>query len=221
MTYVIKYEKRIIMKPKKENKYCNIVSKKDSIIQQINTYKGQNMVETGDFVKKGEILISGDITFNNETKSSVCADGKVYGNTWYNINIKYPVYRYKKIYTGKKSYNLLIENKNQNHYVFNIHFKNYKNKRKVFLKFKGFKIYLVKHREYTLEKYRLSKKEILRKAFLTSKKNLLTKIGNDIRIIDKKVLQCNQYNSIMDITIFYSINELVSSQEIKNDYKKE
>lgn len=39
--------------------YCNIVAACDGYIEKINTYRGLALVEEGDYVKKGDVLISG------------------------------------------------------------------------------------------------------------------------------------------------------------------
>ena len=109
MVYIVRIEKRIITKEKRKDYYCDIISTKDAIIRSIESFNGQNRLYVNDYVLKGETIISGDIISNEEVKSKVCADGTVIGNTWYNVNIKYPRYHMKKIYTKKKSYNIAVD----------------------------------------------------------------------------------------------------------------
>ena len=47
---------------------CNIIASKSGIIDHIEAYQGQNIVDIGDFVKKGQLLVSGileDTSLNN------------------------------------------------------------------------------------------------------------------------------------------------------------
>lgn len=62
----------------------NIVSSKDGIITKVLAYKGQPVVKSGDYVKKGTILISGVITDANDSPQEyVNSMGEVYAKTWY------------------------------------------------------------------------------------------------------------------------------------------
>lgn len=51
----------------KEKKPCNLVADVDCYIERVYTLRGVSMVETGDFVKKGGILISGKIPLEKTT----------------------------------------------------------------------------------------------------------------------------------------------------------
>ena len=71
---------------KKNNKNCHIVALRDGVITSIKVNTGQRNVELQELVHKGDILISGDIMFNEEIKKQVCASGEILANTWYKIN---------------------------------------------------------------------------------------------------------------------------------------
>ena len=61
MKYIIRCEERKIKKINKESGYRNIVAKKDAYITKIISTKGVNLVRSGEYVKKGDVLISGEI----------------------------------------------------------------------------------------------------------------------------------------------------------------
>ncbi len=76
--------------PEEQDKsfYCDIIACKDCYIEQILPYKGENLVFKDDFVRKGDILISGTIPYESTTYESelegeqeyyVHAEGKVIG----------------------------------------------------------------------------------------------------------------------------------------------
>lgn len=65
-------------------KPANIIANRDGIVTKILSYKGQPMVQTGDYVKKGQILISGIITDNTNVPSKIVhAMGIISAKTWY------------------------------------------------------------------------------------------------------------------------------------------
>ena len=102
---------------------CNIVAKKDGLILNIITSAGTPKVKINDVVKKGDILVSGEILIENNNSESnepsfdyVHADAKVIAKTYYQINFKIPYEYVLKKYTGKtqKNYSVAINNKKIN-----------------------------------------------------------------------------------------------------------
>ncbi|MGM9567691.1 MAG: sporulation protein YqfD [Clostridia bacterium] len=65
----------------------HIVASSDGVIRQVLVLKGQKQVEAGDTVKKGDILISGYLTYEEEGKEPVydetAAKGVVTASVWY------------------------------------------------------------------------------------------------------------------------------------------
>ena len=112
MKYIIHVEERILNNEKAKSTYCNIIAKRDGIIRSVRINKGVPLVKMGQSIKKDDILISGDIFLNEEIVSNVCAQGMVYGEVWYTLNIDMPLYYEKVSKTGKKRYNIMIEHNN-------------------------------------------------------------------------------------------------------------
>ena len=222
MVYIVRIEKRIITKEKRKDYYCDIISTKDAIIRSIESFNGQNRLYVNDYVLKGETIISGDIISNEEVKSKVCADGTVIGNTWYNVNIKYPRYHMKKIYTKKKSYNIGFSYNNKSiKSVFKVHYKKYDLNNKLIIKIGKLKIYKQVSLEYKIKRVKSSIKRSKDEALNLANKRLIESLKSKPRIISRKVLQSYEYNSIINMDIFYSVDEVISKQQIKDVNKKE
>ncbi len=58
------------------SKPCNLVAEQDCYIEKIYTYKGRSHVGEGDFVKKGEILISGTVPIEHPSYPVEQIDGE-------------------------------------------------------------------------------------------------------------------------------------------------
>lgn len=78
------------------NTPADIIAAKEGIILKVTALKGQPAVQSGDFVKKDQVLISGTLTSNeNAALGFVHAKGTIYAKTWYesikevSINYKY------------------------------------------------------------------------------------------------------------------------------------
>lgn len=119
--YTIRVEERIINHKPKDNKIYNIVASKNAVIKNIYAESGEKIRSINTYVKKGDIIISSDITLPNNEKISKTASGKVQGEVWYNINIEYP-YQYHEIkYTGNKKKVLVLNLLNKRISFFDFH----------------------------------------------------------------------------------------------------
>lgn len=205
MKYIIRCEERKIKDITEEKGYRNIIASKDAYITKIISTKGENLVRSGEYVKKGDILISGEIKLYDEVKGDTLATGSVYGNVWYNVSLEIPKEENRKEYTGKERYNLNINNK-----IF------LKNKYKYFsqdnireIKILGLKIKIYKEKEYIYRKYILSDEEI--DNIVNNK--IKEKFSNIGSIISQKVLKKEVFNSTIDYRVFVICNELINEYQ--------
>lgn len=91
---------------------CNIVSDKDGIVHKILVKSGQKLVNVGDVVTKGQTLISGYISSEENTGRLVHSDGEIILKTWYTNKVTVPYEKDLVNKTGSKErkYNLEIGN---------------------------------------------------------------------------------------------------------------
>ncbi len=212
MKYTIRVEERIITEKKDPPKYCNIVSTKDAVIMNITSHKGQAILGINDHVKNGDIIVSGKIKFNEETKSHTCAEATVYGNTWYRVGANLPLDHETKEYTGKKKNNLAFEIGTKYTRIFKIHFDEYDVEKKCIFRLGHFAIYKETVKEYYTKKEKYTEEEAYNEALKQAKEKLEIKLNNQATILSEKVLQSNTYNSIISIDVFYSVKEIIGKQ---------
>lgn len=93
----------------------NLIAKKDSVIQSITAEVGTPMVQSGDVVKKGALLISSEVIIAAGEEAEVGreyvhARGTILGKVWYTLEEKVALQNTEKKYTGeeKKDKSLLI-----------------------------------------------------------------------------------------------------------------
>ncbi len=105
-----------VPKPKlvEETEPCNLVAKRDALITYIATDKGMPQVKKGDTVKKGDLLVSGSIPYNDESGAFYLAHSKaqILAKTGYALTASMPLESVKKDYTERVSsrYNLRLFN---------------------------------------------------------------------------------------------------------------
>ncbi|MBQ2695871.1 MAG: sporulation protein YqfD [Clostridia bacterium] len=85
-----------------ENDYCNIIADKDGVIASMIVRNGAPMVELGDTVRRGDMLVSGLIVSEKGVEPrQIQADAEIYARVWYEKTKAYSLWCPKKNETGK------------------------------------------------------------------------------------------------------------------------
>lgn len=213
MKYIIHLEERIINPDVPKDEKCHIVAKRDAMILDIMSKKGQRNVYLYDYVKAGDILISGDIIYNNEIKSSVCADGYVWGEVWYKVNVSVPLKYYETKYTGNKRYNVRYKTSLKDDVIFRSKFKNYEVKSKRLFNILGFELYFNTEYENKLIPQKYSEEEALKVALEQVDEKMKTKMQYGDEILSKKVLKKELINSTMNVEVFVVVKENIGTTQ--------
>ncbi|MBR6698194.1 MAG: sporulation protein YqfD [Lachnospiraceae bacterium] len=108
------YTKNVV----KEYENCDIIADKDGVISKIVTRSGTAMVKAGDSVKKGDILVKGQIEVYNDYKEVeyiryVHADASIKVSTSHEIHETLPITYTGKTYTGNeyKTYSVFVNDR--------------------------------------------------------------------------------------------------------------
>ncbi len=214
MKYVIHVEERIINKSTITASYCNIVAKRDGVIRGMHINKGVSTVKMGQSVAKDDILISGDILLNEEIISNVCANGEVYGEVWYTINIDMPIYYDEIIKTGKKRYNLMIERDNKESIILKSRIKNKVTNNKKLIGFLGYDLYLQTEEEVIKKKRQYNEEVLENKAIQKGLEKLKMRLNKDVKILSQKVLKKNINDSKIYIELFVAVEESIGTVQV-------
>lgn len=209
-TYQVKVIPRVQKKEEEALKPRSVVAKKSGMILSIEATTGEVVVQKNQYVEKGQELITGIIKNKEEVKALVPATGKVYAEVWYQVNMVLPLKYEEEERTGKEKK------------VFEIHFLN--NDFSLF----DFSPYAVSHRkEQVLWKHPLlpfqvtytKKEEVQVKRIAYDEGNLLEKVeplafsklkeqlGEDISILDRKVLKKSSKLGKIEIELFFKVKE--------------
>ena len=211
MKYIVKVSERIINNQNKKKDYCNIIAKSDGLVSDIKLNKGVSLIKRGDYVKTGDVLITGDIIYNEELKAQVCASGEVYAEKWYTVNINLPLKYLKEEKTGKKKYNLIWQDENNEFQLLKPRLSTYTSKKTNLFDLFSKKLILETEYEINKKEYTYTEEEAISKALDLAEEKIKIKLSNKDTLIDKKVLKKDLNNSTMDIEIFVVTNELISN----------
>lgn len=212
--YIVNVEKRIKKELDNDNNPQNIIASKNAIIMSIEAKKGSIVKKLNDYVKKGEVIVSGNIIHNEEIVDKVKADGVIYGETWYNVHVSYPFAYYEKIYTNNKVKRINFNFFNKKFFI-GKHFKNeeiknislFQNKIvPISINYQEVKEVVITDDIYTIE-------EGYGKALELAKSELLNKLNKDSKILDQKKLKIIVNNSTIDVDIFFKVYENITDIE--------
>lgn len=214
MTYIIRVEQRVRLDNNFQNKFCDIVAKKNGRVTNIKLANGELLVGIDDYVRKGDLLISGNVIYNAEEKRNTCANGEVKAEVWYKVNVTIPFNYYQKVKTGRKKNNLVIDNDGNKKRLLKKRFASFDSSYKLIFKILGIKLFLEK--EYETKKIAkvYNEHEALQIALNKAEENIKKKIGQD-QIINKKVLKKDINDSTMEVEIFITTEEVISRKIIK------
>ena len=213
MVVNIRVEERILNEEKEEKGYCHVVANTSGIITHILTAKGVALVGVNDFVKKGDILISGEVKLNEEVKNDVCASGRVYAEVWYNVKTSLPLNYTLKEKTGKMRYNIMVKNDMGEYVILKSRVKDKEVKNKYLVKLFGYQVYLQKEYEVIQSNKRYTEEEALNKAISLVHEKLAVKETQTPKIIKEKVLQKSVNNDTLDIEMFVAVEEQIGVVE--------
>lgn len=219
--YTIRVEERIINNKPKDNKIYNIVASKNAVIKNIYAESGEKIRSINTYVKKGDIIISSDITLPNNEKISKTASGKVQGEVWYNINIEYP-YQYHEIkYTGNKKKVLVLNLLNKRISFFDFHkYKTFNRNIKYIFNNNITPISLIYEDEYETNiinevyDYNTAKEKAITKA----KDKILKKYPNIKDITNIKIIKEEDKKNKISLNLFVTcLEDITEYQEIDNN----
>ena len=207
------------------NDLIDIVSAKDALIQKVILRKGTTIKYVNDYVKKGEVIVSGDVLKDEEIVGNVMPDADIYGEVWYTVTTTVPYNFIEYVSTGKIINHYYIDflgskmtilGKFDYNDVF-ITEKVLIDKPYIFFK-------LVKEQKELFEykELSLSKNEAYEEAIKRSDKSINAKLSIGEYIIDKKVLKKNEFSSKIEIEVFYRVYENIGKLEKRTvDIKEE
>lgn len=214
--YIVRVEERIITEKKENNLPTNIVAKKNAIIKDIDAVKGEVLKNINDYVKKGDIIITGEIKLYDNIKNTVSAKGNIYGEVWYQASIEYPMNYYEEKTTGKKKKIITFSLLNNKFELLNIHkFETKKVKENIIYQnnFIPFKISKEYQEETIIIDEKLNEEEAFNKAIQKVKEKINNNLKGKEKIIEIKCLKKEIKDSTIILELFISVLEDIT--EIK------
>lgn len=216
--YIVRVEERKLNKKEENCTPRNIVSKKEAIILEIKSSSGEIVKKINDYVSENEVIISGLIHNKEDIVSKRCADGIVYGETWYKVKLSIPKEYVVEELTNNKSIGLNIRIFNKNLDI-NNKYKSFKRNNITTLHSNiiPISINLTKYLETKIIKKIYTINNVDEMALKLGEKEINKKLRKDEEVLSKKVLKKSIKNSKIEIEVFMKVKEDITSyQDISN-----
>ena len=217
-SYGTKYTINIVERIKNdEEEKCtprNIVAKKDAFVVRVDATSGEVLTAINRSVKKGDILISGNIYNKDEIVSTRCARGKVFGEVWYQVYVELPKHYHEENVTGRSTRRIGIEFFD---YKSKSSYKTYKSKDiNIFNnKLLPIRLYYTTYLETKIIDKDFTIDNVDDYAIEMATKKLKNKLGKEDTITYKKILKKEEKESRIIIGVFFKVEEdITMMQEI-------
>lgn len=232
-TYQLEGVEKIVVKKDEVQGPRNLVATKKGVIKQMYVSNGLPKVRVNDYVKPGQILVSGTLNENaNESSNQeepndkkekqkpilVAADGEIIASTWYEVDVTIPL---------KKDYELLTGNQEKRYFVGINKFKlpiwgfgspefeaiHYDNKETSlnFFKWKlPIKIIETTLSEKQYQELERTKEEAVKDGIKQAKEELQLQLGPDVKITSEKVLHESLENGKVKLYLHITVEENIA-----------
>lgn len=211
--YKIRVDKRIINNIKQDGQNRHVVAKKNGIIMRIVAEKGEIVKKVYDYVRAGDIIISGEIYKNKEVIGQTSASGDVYAEVWYKVKVEMPISYKEEALTGRSKNVINISFLDKNINIFDFHRYNNSKKEGNTILSDFFGMFTIKYnKEYEInvkdEVNNIISEEF---AFKMARKKIEDQLGRGEYIISQKKLKTVINNSTIIIEVFFKVYENISS----------
>lgn len=198
--------------------YGDVVAKKDGVIRELLVLQGQGRVPINTPVKKGEVIIGGEILHLDEEgnptadNTVVHAKGIVFGSAWYIGEAYVNINEVKPKPTGKKCDKLTVKWRNTEYLVWgnnNHGFKDFTAVKHVVLPGMNLEVTIDKVREVRPQYLQKSKKQAMAEAEKKGYQKAILAVGVKAKIVDKKVehLAIPNNNEIVGVRVTLETRE--------------
>lgn len=193
--------------------FKDIVASRNGYIRKISSSSGDVLKSPGDYVRRGEVIISGNIFRNGDVVSRVKASGKVYAEVWYIVKLNKPFKYVKDNISSKGYFKVVVKVLGREFCIFRLKKDiNTQNNNVIFnsglfsISFKNENIHYKSNSIY-------SDRELSDIIFLEARDSVLDTLGDDEYIILEKTLKKYKYNGKMYVEIFLKTYEDIAEEK--------
>ena len=100
--YTVRVEERKLNSESEVYQYQSIITKKNCVLYEVDATAGEKVKKPNEYVRSGDVVISGYITKPDGSSTMTMAKGRVLGEVWYMVEVDFPYTYYEEKLTGRK-----------------------------------------------------------------------------------------------------------------------
>ena len=209
----VKVIERLSNNTNTNNNYKDIVASKNGYIKKIYSRKGEVLKNIDDYVKKGDIIISGNIFRNDKVVDRVKANGKVYAEVWYIVKLNDKLIHQEITPKAVGKQKLILKVNKKEITFLTIPKKVITENKKNFFKNDIFSLYLKQEKNYQKETTKYKENDLTDILNKRAKNAINKNLKKDEYIIKQKTLKKYIKNGKMYIEVFFKTYEDISLEK--------
>lgn len=204
-----------------KNRRTHIYAKKDGVISEMFVAKGRSLVAVNDFVKKGQLLVTGELNqIEKDDKDESLAEtgeaeAEIYATTWYESRVSIPLKGIYQTETGQvnNKYHLQIGSFQIPIWGFHLTDFEFEHIESDYyeLSFGKWTVPISlkrdSHKEIIPVEIKRSEEEATGIGLEQARQNLLRNLGRETAIIDEKILQQSTENGKVNLHVYFTVKE--------------
>lgn len=207
--------------PKQPESPRHLVAKKEAIIVDYFVEKGEPVITINEFVKPGQILVSGLIG-HEDALEIVSAKGKVWGKTWYKTEARIKMKAKSERLTGNKHEKRFLQIGTFQIPIAGFMIEDYNNK-EVIEEIQQVKIWnrelplaMIRQTVYETEMMELTftEEEARQLALEVAQKDVLKGLSSDAKIVNQKILHEQIENDTFKLSILFDVVEDIAVEQM-------
>lgn len=220
-TYIVQGVEQKDAEPKEPEGPQHLIAAKKGTILQLLVESGQPVAEVHQYVEKGDLLVSGLIGEDEESKKMVQAKGKVFAETWYQSHIEVPLRAEYFTLTGNQDQKFGLEVGQVSFPIWGFFtddqgdsFKQVERKPVYFLKWKlplTFVQTTYFERDHVIQNR--TEEEAVETGINQARKQLLRQLGHDSEILEEKILRKTRENGKVKLILFFKVKENIAKPQ--------
>lgn len=209
----VKVIERLSNNTNANNNYKDIVASKNGYIKKIYSRKGEVLKNIDDYVKKGDIIISGNIFRSDKVVDRVKANGKVYAEVWYIVKLNDKLIHQEITPKAVGKQKLILKVNKKEITFLTIPKKVINENKKNFFKNDIFSLYLKQEKNYQKETTKYKENDLTDILNKRAKNAINKNLKRDEYIIKQKTLKKYIKNGKMYIEVFFKTYEDISLEK--------
>lgn len=219
-TFQIEVVEKTIVEKREVKGPSNLVATKGGVISYVYISKGMPKVKVNDFVEPGDLLVSGNISKDEDEGEPILveAEGEIVAKTWYEVSVTVPLKAEHQELTGEKDKKLYMELGDLRVPFWGFGTSEFEHVQKDvnrtplhFFKWE-LPINIVESIRYekTYRKEKRSKDDAIRIGIEQAKNDLLVRLDKNAKVISEKVLQESSGNGKVKLNLYLTVEESIA-----------